>query len=146
MGSAGNVQEMLFAAREDPMAYVCEDDNMPEPPMAGTQLDACRTYTIFRTRVPDTATMPAEASLVLPEGFDAASSLMSVPSQQQASGSGSAPPQGGLNEYRQLIEYPVFTDDNRKKFHGTLKQYRKWEAEEIAKTRAVMQSLEAKGK
>merc|ERR1712151_657670 len=53
---------------------------------------------------------------------------------------------GGLNEFRQLIEYPVFTDDNRKKFHGTLKQYRKWEAEEIAKTRAVMQSLEAKGK
>lgn len=50
-----------------------------------------------------------------------------------------------MTQYRQLIEYPPVTDEARQKFQGTLKQYRKWEAEEHAKIRAAGQA-DPKGK
>jgi len=62
--------------------------------------------------------------------------------------SGQASSQAGptLTEYRQLIQYQTVTDEVRAMFRGTLKQYRQWEAAQVAKNRAIMAPPEAKGK
>jgi hypothetical protein len=132
---AARAHELLQAAQDDPLAMVVG----PQP--LADHLAKCQSHTIFKMRLPDSVAVPQMGSVALPEGVDGGASICSVITQasQQASLQASQQSQlvnsGAVTEYRQLIEYPEVTIEDQQKLQGTLKQYRKWEAELLQKNR-----------
>eukprot|EP00930_Biecheleria_cincta_P044938 TRINITY_DN30967_c0_g1_i1.p1 TRINITY_DN30967_c0_g1~~TRINITY_DN30967_c0_g1_i1.p1 ORF type:complete len:1572 (+),score=357.35 TRINITY_DN30967_c0_g1_i1:89-4804(+) len=132
---AARAHELLQAAQDDPLATVVG----PQP--LADHLAKCQSHTIFKMRLPDSVAVPQMGSVALPESVDGGASICSVITQasQQASLQASQQSQlvnsGAVTEYRQLIEYPEVTVEDQQKLQGTMKQYRKWEAELLQKNR-----------
>merc|ERR1712037_72411 len=126
-------EEILAAARSDPSATVVEE----APRHADSLL---RHITIHRSRVPDTPVFPSSDLVALPDTLQGQSAEMLGASPSVSMNSALQSP--GITEYCQFIAYPPLSEDDRAKFQGTLGQYRQWEAEELAKNRAVMKPPE----
>lgn len=122
--------EVLRAARAEPDTVVVEGELMNAP------LEVCRCHTIFQTKTLHgyQVANTIQGSVLSSVGsLDTGWSLGSTPAAPPPP----APP--AITKFRQFIEYPIITEDKQMQFHGTLKQYRAWEQEEIRKSRAVMQ-------
>jgi hypothetical protein len=138
MLSADAAQALLSAAQDDPLAVLIGDQPLPA--------EGCVSHTIFRHRFPDIAAARPAFGIALPDGLDVAGSVYSMATGSQQQGSVQTVPGSSIQEYRQIIEYPSISEDTLTKFHGTLKQYRQWEAELILKIQKALAGPEAKGK
>jgi len=130
------VKALLERATTDPSCLVVPGhDNGPR-----------KSHTIFRNRTPDAPVLAAAPSVALPEGveMDAGNSLYSVLMSTSSQHGSMVARASGVTEYRQLAEYPPVTEEVRAKFQGTLKQYRKWEADQLLKMREAMKGPEDK--
>lgn len=129
---ASVVQKLLADFNDNPGAMVVEGPDMAE----------CKAHTIFETKLPDAPIVPPMGSMAVPESFETAgSSCYSIleSSKDQPTRPAAAP----VTVWRHFIEYPAPTNDMREKFKGTLKQYRQWEADQLSRSRFVMQGPEA---
>jgi hypothetical protein len=132
------VKAELAHASNDPLSTLVE--NQP----ASEVCEGCVCHTIFRTRQPDTHVPPPAPTLALPDGLEVASSVYSMATASQHSQERA--PVSSLVEYRQFIQYPEVDELTRKKFRGTLKQYRDWETEQLKKAAIALQGPQDKKK
>jgi len=97
----------------------------------------CQLHAIFRQRYADMAPAPGMPTIALPESLECVGSTYSTltlaPQQGQQ-----PEPVPCITEYRLLVEYPPLESEITEKFPGTLKQYRQWEAELLARNRAAV--------
>ncbi|CAK0853487.1 unnamed protein product [Prorocentrum cordatum] len=128
-----DVEELLAAARADPSASVVR-----EPPThAGSLLEH---ITVYRSRVPDAPVFSSADLVALPDTLQGNSSELLGTSADALKSPALQPP--GISEYSKFIAYPPLSEQDRVRFQGTLGQYRQWEAEQLAKSRAVMKPPE----
>merc|ERR1719221_143681 len=138
--SEADGEAAIQAPHEDALA---QDVHHPIPV---AQHGSIMSHCLFRSRLADSTSVPiAPSSVPLPEGLDAGGGSMHS-LFTQTSREASSQPGPALTEFRQLVQYPHVTEEVRAMFRGTLKQYRTWEATQIAKSRAIMAPPEAKGK
>jgi len=145
---SGEAEELLSKADAEALVQAAEEDSLAQDlrqTLSVLQTESITSHTILRSKFTDSTSVPmAPSSVPLPEGLDAGGSMASL--FTLASGHASSQAGPTLTEYRQLIQYQPVTEEVRAMFRGTLKQYRTWEATQVAKSRAIMAPPEVKGK
>lgn len=114
-------REVLRVAKEDPEACVTEDERMSRP------MESCQCHTIYKTVTLDPVRVPPLAAPPAVAGFHGAGAH---------AGPASLRPPRTFTEFRQFIEHPAITDEERAAFRDALARCEHWEVQHAAKHEA----------
>lgn len=155
----GEAEELLRAAEANAVLEAAEANSavfMVRDQALEPQMPGCKSHTIFQWRQPESTPVPSTGGLAVPQGAGqgkepegsncTALTQASQRANVQAEHHSLLLQSGAITEYRQILEFPVVTEDARQRLGGTLQQYRQWEAEQLAALRALAEKDSKKGK